>query len=180
MSRIGKQLINLPAGVEVKIDDGVITVKGPKGELKQVIHEKVFIEVNDNVVSFKVEDENDKFQRSLWGLFGSLVSNMIEGVSKGFEKKLEINGVGFNAALNGNKLVLKVGFSHPVEFTIPDGITAKVEANKISISGIDKQLVGEVAAKIRKIKKPEPYKGKGIKYADEQVRRKAGKTAGKA
>jgi large subunit ribosomal protein L6 len=177
MSRVGKQLIEIPSGVEVKITDDLIMVKGPKGELSEKIHPQVTIAVADGAVTVKVDDETNKFSRSLWGLFASLTKNMIIGVTEGYSKQLEINGVGFKATVAGKKLTLNVGFSHPVEFDIPDGIEIKVDGNNIDISGIDKQLVGEVAAQIRKVKKPEPYKGKGIRYSDEQVRRKAGKAA---
>ncbi|MFA6422261.1 MAG: 50S ribosomal protein L6 [Candidatus Buchananbacteria bacterium] len=180
MSRIGKKIINIPDGVDFKIEDGFALVKGPKGLLKQEIHPQVHVNINDKEVSIKVDDETIKSQRSLWGLFGSLLTNMVEGVTKGFEKKLEINGVGMRAAVSGNKLVLNVGFSHPVEYLIPQGIQMTVEANVITVSGIDKQMVGEAAAQIRKIKKVEPYKGKGIRYQGEQVRRKAGKAAAKS
>ena len=180
MSRVGKQLIEISDGVDVKIDGNLIVVKGPKGELTQELHPNVSVDIKDKIVSVKVKDENNKAQRSLWGLFASLIVNMIEGVKNGFSKKLEINGVGFKAAMAGKKLTLNVGFSHPVEFDVPDGIEIKVDGNIIDISGIDKQQVGEVAAQIRKVKKPEPYKGKGIKYIDEHIRRKAGKAAVKA
>jgi large subunit ribosomal protein L6 len=180
MSRIGKQLINIPSGVDFKIDDGFVVIKGPKGELKQFIHPKVTVEAKDGIITVKVQDENDKSQKALWGLYGSLVKNMVTGVTTGFVEKLEINGVGMRAAIAGNKLVLNVGFSHPVEYDIPVGMQITVEGNIIAISGIDKQIVGEIAAQIRKIKKVEPYKGKGIKYVGEQVRRKAGKAAAKS
>jgi len=179
MSRIGKKQIEIPNGVEVKVENGVISVKGTKGLLNQELHPVVSLEINGNVANVKVQDENNKSQRSLWGLFASLVINMITGVTEGFSKKLEINGVGFKANATGKKLILNVGFSHPVEYDAPEGIEIKTEGNAITISGIDKQAVGEVAAQIRKIKKPEPYKGKGIKYADEVIRKKAGKAAGK-
>ncbi len=177
MSRVGKKIILIPAGVEMKTDGSVVVVKGPKGELKQELHPHVSVEIKDGQASVKIKDETDKSQRALWGLFGSLLKNMVIGVTQGFSKKLEINGVGFNAAASGKKLVLKVGFSHQVDFPVVDGIDIKTEGNTITVSGIDKQLVGEVAAQIRKIKKPEPYKGKGIKYAGEQLIRKAGKAA---
>lgn len=180
MSRIGKQLINIPAGVDFKIDNGVIVIKGPKGELRQAGHPKVTVEVVEGNITVKVQDETDKSQKALWGLYGSLVKNMVIGVTTGFVEKLEINGVGMKAASSGNKLTLNVGFSHPVEYNIPEGMQITVEGNIISIGGIDKQIVGEVAAQIRKIKKVEPYKGKGIKYVGEQVRRKAGKAAAKS
>ncbi len=180
MSRIGKQLTAIPAGVELKVEDGVISVKGPKGQLTQKLHPSVSVEKNDKTVSIKVINEADKSQRALWGLFGSLVKNMIIGVTEGYTVKLEINGVGMKAAAAGKKLILNVGFSHPVEYVIPDGTAIAVEGNVISVSGIDKQLVGETAAQIRKIKKVEPYKGKGIKYVGEKYIKKAGKAAAKA
>ena len=180
MSRIGKQLTAIPAGVELKVEDGVISVKGPKGQLTQKLHPLVSVEKNDNTVTVKVQNEADKSQRALWGLFGSLIKNMISGVTEGYAVKLEINGVGMKAAVAGNKLVLNVGFSHPVEYAIPAGTAIAVEGNIISVSGIDKQLVGETAAQIRKIKKVEPYKGKGIKYLGEKYIKKAGKAAAKA
>ncbi|MDD5490206.1 MAG: 50S ribosomal protein L6 [Patescibacteria group bacterium] len=176
MSRVGKKLIVIPSGVEVKISDDLIVVKGPKGELQQKIHPWIKIFQEEGKLKITVDDTEEKLGRSLWGLFGSLVSNMVEGVTKGFEKKLEINGIGFKAAVSGKKLVLNVGYSHPVEYALPAGINAAVEKNIITISGADKQLVGKVTAEIRQIRKPEPYKGKGIKYIDEVVRRKAGKT----
>lgn len=177
MSRVGKQLINLPSGVEVELTGRFLTIKGPKGELKQEIHPQVEVNLADRVLTVKVKNENDRSQRALWGLFASLIKNMVKGVTEGFSKQLEINGVGFTASASGDKLNLRVGFSHPVEYKISAGIAIKTEGNLITISGIDKQLVGETAAQIRKIKKPEPYKGKGIKYVDEQIIRKAGKAA---
>jgi len=177
MSRIGKQLIEVPSGVEVKINDDAVVVKGPKGELTQLLHKDVLVELKDNIVTVKVKDEKDNAQKALWGLFASLIKNMISGVSEGFSKQLVITGVGFKAAVAGKTLTLNVGFSHPVEFDIPDGIGIKVEGENITISGADKQLVGEVAAQIRKVKKTEPYKGKGIKYSDEEIKRKVGKAA---
>ena len=180
MSRIGKQLTAVPAGVEVKIENGSISVKGPKGQLTQKLHPLVTVENKGNIISVRVNDETDKSQRALWGLFGSLIKNMIIGVTEGYVVKLEINGVGMKAAVAGKKLVLNVGFSHPVEYDIPEGTAIAVEGNVISVSGIDKQLVGETAAQIRKIKKVEPYKGKGIKYVGEKYIKKAGKAAAKA
>ncbi len=177
MSRIGKQVINIPADVEVKIDGSFIVVKGPKGQLKQELHPKISVMAENNEVRVKVANEQEKSQRALWGLFGSLIKNMIIGVTQGYNKQLAISGVGFTSAVSGKKLILKVGFSHPVEYQIPEGIEIKSENNIITISGIDKQLVGEAAAQIRQIKKPEPYKGKGIKYIEEKIRRKAGKAA---
>lgn len=177
MSRVGKKQIDIPKAVQVKIDGREINVKGPKGELKLIVHPNVLIEQNENAINVNVKDTEDKAERSLWGTSRKLISNMIEGVLNGFEKKLEVNGVGYKVSVSGNKIVLNVGFSHPVNFVLPDGISGAVEKNVITVSGVDKQLVGEIAAQIRKIKKPEPYKGKGIKYADEQIIRKAGKTA---
>lgn len=177
MSRIGKKPITIPQGVEVRIEDGFIKVKGPRGELTQTIHPKIKFEKKDNQLIATVKNSPDKAERALWGLFGSLAQNMVRGVSEGFEKKLEVNGVGYKVALSGNKLTLHVGYSHPVDFQLPESISAEVEKNIITIKGIDKQQVGQIAAEIRAIRKPEPYKGKGIKYLDEVIRRKSGKTA---
>jgi large subunit ribosomal protein L6 len=179
MSRIGKKTIEIPDGVEVKLDGKFLIVKGKKGELKQEIHPKVKIQLEDKKLNVSVSDPLDHNQSALWGLFRSLAYNMVVGVTTGFEKKLEINGVGYKAAAAPKKLTLNVGYSHPVEFALPLGIECKVEKNIITISGADKQVVGEVAANIRKIRKPEPYKGKGIKYLEEVIRRKEGKAAGK-
>jgi len=179
MSRLGKLPIQLPAGTEAKIQDGVLIVKGPKGELKQAVSELVKIEIKDNVITVSVADSTDKKQRSFWGLYWRLVSNMVLGVNEGFEKKLEIHGVGYRAAISGQKLTLTLGYSHPVIFDVPIGITAIVADNVITINGIDKQLVGEIAAQIRKKRKPDVYKNKGIKYADEVLIKKEGKTAAK-
>jgi large subunit ribosomal protein L6 len=177
MSRVGKQPINILEGVNIKTENQNIIIKGIKGELVQKIHPNVKIEQKDKELLISVQKPKDKKQRALWGLFQRLISNMIEGVTKEFEKKLEINGLGYKAEVSGDKLILNVGFSHQVNFNIPKNINIKIEKNIITISGIDKQLVGETAAKIRKIKKPEPYKGKGIKYLDEVIKRKAGKAA---
>jgi len=175
MSRIGKKTIEIPDQVEVKLDGSLIGVKGPKGELSLNIHPKIKIEVKDRAINVLVDKPEDKQQASLWGLFRTLVNNMILGVTVGFKKEMEINGIGFKAQVSGNKLVLNVGFSHSVEYSIPPNIQIAVDKNIITVSGIDKQQVGQVAAEIRAIKKPEPYKGKGIKYIDEVIRRKAGK-----
>jgi len=177
MSRIGKNPIQIPEKVEVKVNDGLIVVKGEQGELKQKIHPQVLVETEDKQVVIKIKNDKDKLQKSLWGTTRQLINNMILGVTQGFEKKLEVNGVGYRVQLNGKLLVLNVGYSHPVEFKVPDGIDISVEKNIITVSGIDKQLVGETAAQIRKVRKPEPYKGKGIKYVDEVIRRKMGKQA---
>lgn len=179
MSRLGKLPIELKEGTQVRLEDGFIIVKGAKGELKQKLHRTVKVEIDGKQIKVTVNNPDNNKEKALWGLFGSLIRNMVKGVEQGFEKKLEINGVGFKASASGKKLTLNVGFSHPVEYSLPEGINASVEGNIITISGFDKQLVGETAAQIRRIKKPEPYKGKGIKYADETIRRKEGKTAAK-
>jgi large subunit ribosomal protein L6 len=177
MSRIGKKLISVPKGVDVKVDQSFVLVKGPKGELKETIHPRVTVISENNEVKITVKDPELKSDKALWGLYGSMIKNMIIGVTVGFGKKLEINGVGYKAALSGEKLVLNLGFSHPVDFPIPKGIAVGIEKNIISISGIDKQLVGAVAAELRALRPPEPYKGKGIKYTDETIVKKAGKAA---
>jgi len=180
MSRLGKLPIELPAGTQVKLEKGFMIVKGPKGELKTKIHEIIKTEITDKEIKLSIDDQTVGKNKALWGLFRSLIKNMVVGVNEAYTKKLEINGVGYKAAVSGDKLTLNVGYSHPVIYNLPTGIKAEVQANVIIINGIDKQLVGEVSAQIRKIRKPEPYKGKGIKYSDEILRRKAGKTAGKA
>src|SRR3989339_1512927 len=182
MSRIGKKPISIPKDVTITITDGLIKVKGPKGELKKEIHKAVKIEEGvsesgEREIKITVKSPEDKNERALWGLFRALVQNMVVGVVEGYQKQLEINGVGYRVSAQGKKLVLEVGFSHPVNFELPEGIEAKVEKNVITISGAGKDEVGQVAANIRKIRKPEPYKGKGIKYVGEQIRRKAGKAA---
>lgn len=179
MSRLGKLPIELPTGTQAKIDGEFIIVKGPKGELKTKLSNLVDVKIDEKEITVSIKDFKDKKERSFWGLYRSLINNMVLGVNEGFEKKLEINGVGYRAQASGKKITLNVGFSHPVEYDLPDGITAEVEGNVITINGIDKQLVGEVASQIRKIKKPEPYKGKGIKYIDEIIQKKEGKTAAK-
>ncbi|MDD4367035.1 MAG: 50S ribosomal protein L6 [Eubacteriales bacterium] len=181
MSRIGIRPIDLPAGVEVKVDDkNVVTVKGPKGELQEKISKLIKIEQKDGVLNIK-RDTDEKEDRSQHGLARSLISNMVEGVTKGFEKKLELQGVGYKAEKKGNKLVLNIGYSHPVELEDPKEITTEVpEATKITVKGVSKQAVGNYAADIRAWRKPEPYKGKGIRYEGEYVRRKEGKAGVKA
>jgi large subunit ribosomal protein L6 len=178
MSRIGKQPVEIPSGVEVDVGDGnVVTVRGPRGELSQTMHPTMRIVKEDGVV--RVERPDDLgFSRSLHGLTRSLLANMVEGVTNGFEKRLQIVGVGYRAALKGKDLELQLGYSHVVPIPQPDGIEFEVPApNQIVVRGIDKQQVGEVAANIRKVRKPEPYKGKGIRYENEYVRKKAGKAA---
>ena len=175
MSKIGKQPINIPSGITLSVnDDNEIVVKGPKGELMRKIDPKMSIKVKDNQVIVSVKN-NSKKNYAIWGLYRTLIANMIEGVEKEFEKKLEIQGVGYKAIQKGNNLELSLGFSHLIEFKAPEGIEFNVEKNIITITGIDKQLVGQIAADIRSKKKPEPYKGKGIRYLGEQVRRKVGK-----
>lgn len=177
MSRLGKLPIILPPNTSAQLADGWLTVKGPKGELKIELVPAVQATITDGQISITVSNPDNGRERALWGLFRSLIKNMVEGVTVGWQRQLEINGVGYKVAAAGNKLNFSLGFSHPVEFPLPDGISAQVEGNKITISGIDKQLVGETAAQIRRLRPPEPYKGKGIKYVEEVIRRKAGKTA---
>jgi len=177
MSRIGKQAITIPNGVTVTINGSMVVVKGPKGELKQEVHPVVKVTTSDKELILSVVRPDEKEEKSVWGLMRTLIANMIVGVTEGFFKKLEVIGVGYKVVVTGKKLVLNVGYSHPVEMTLPEGIEGKVEKNTLTISGIDKQLVGEISAQIRRVRKPEPYKGKGIRYIDEVVRRKAGKTA---
>lgn len=176
MSRIGKQAIKIPAGVEITIQGSLVVVKGAKGQLEKTFDEVINIEKKENEIIVSPKRETETSQ-ALWGLTRALIANMATGVSEGFSKKLEIHGVGYRAAVQGKKLVLNVGFSHPVEVEAPEGIDFAVEKNIIIVSGIDNQLIGKVAAEIREFRKPEPYKGKGIRYEGEAVRRKAGKKA---
>lgn len=175
MSRIGKMPVTVPSGVSIDIDGRSVKVKGPKGELNRDFNERVSISVDEgDAIVERVDDSRES--RALHGLSRALLANMVEGVSDGFKKELEIVGVGYRAALKGRDLEMQLGFSHPVSYSAPDGITFEVpEATKIVITGIDKELVGQVAANIRKIRPPEPYKGKGVRYAGEHIRRKAGK-----
>lgn len=179
MSRLGKLPIEIPEGVELKLDKEILIVKGSKGELQQNILPVIDVIIKDKQVIIKPKDLEAKKVNAFWGLTWSLVRNMVIGVSEGFEKKLEINGVGYRATVSEKKIDFNLGYSHPIVFNLPEGIKAVLEGKVLTISGIDKQAVGEVAAKIRKLRKPEPYKGKGIKYLDEIIRRKAGKTAAK-
>lgn len=179
MSRIGKKTLIIPAGVEVTLSASYVTVKGPKGDLSQKLHDKIEINIEGDTLRVNRKDET-QLARSVHGLYRTLVSNMIEGVTKGYEKKLEIVGVGYRVAMKGKDLDLSLGFSHPVLLTPPEGIEYAVEGQqKIVVKGIDKQKVGQIAADIRKIRKPEPYKGKGIRYEGERIVRKAGKTGKK-
>lgn len=177
MSRVGKKQINIPNDVQVKVNGRQICVSGKNGKLELNVHPSILVEQNENTIIINAQNPDDKYEKSLWGTTRKLIANMIDGVSRGFEKRLEVNGIGYKVAVSGNKLILNVGFSHSVNFILPDGISVVIEKNIIILSGADKQLVGEIAAQIRKIKKPEPYKGKGIKYLNEQIVRKAGKTA---
>ncbi len=176
MSRIGKLPVAIPSGVKVSLDGNMMTVAGPKGSLSQSLHERMTIAVETDQV--KVSRPSDSKQDSaLHGLTRALINNMVVGVTVGFKKDLEINGVGYRAEIAGKVLTLSLGYSHPVVYQLPDGIDVQIEKQtKLSVTGIDKQLVGSAAAKIRSYRKPEPYKGKGIKYADERIMRKAGKT----
>jgi len=177
MSRIGKLPIKIEDDVKVNLNDHTLEVKGPKGTLEQKIHSHISLDIKDDEILVKVRNPKEKKDRALWGLFRVLINNMVQGVKEGFEKKLEINGVGYKAKVSGNKLTLNLGYSHPIEYSFPEDIEIKVDKNIISVAGPDRQKVGQVAAEIRSFRKPEPYKGKGIKYADEVIRRKAGKAA---
>ena len=178
MSRIGKLPIDVPSGVEVKLNADAVEVKGPKGALSIPTHPKLKFELEDGKLTLtRVDDSREA--KAQHGLRRSLLANNILGVTKGFEKTLEVVGVGYKVQVQGKTVLLSVGFSHQVDFALPQGVEAKAEGSKLTISGIDKQLVGETAAKIRRIRPPEPYKGKGIKYVDEQIRRKAGKSGAK-
>jgi len=179
MSRIGKQPIPITKGVEVTINGDMATVKGPKGILERRIHKKIGVEINGENLLITARD-NLRETRALHGLFGALFKNMVTGVTKGFEKALEIVGVGYRAELKGRTVIFNLGYSNPINFELPDGIDANVEKNKVVLAGIDKELLGRTAAKIRSLRPPEPYKGKGVKYADEMIRRKAGKAGATA
>ncbi len=186
MSRIGKKPVILPAGVTAELNGNHLVVKGPKGSLELDIHPKVQVTSENNEIVVNVAKQEDKREKALWGLSRSLVQNVVDGVTTGFTKQLDVVGVGFKAEVRGTTLVLNLGFSHAIDFEIPAGVEVKVEKDPakvtilqyqttITLTGIDKQLVGQVAANIRELKKPEPYKGKGIKYSDETIIRKAGK-----
>jgi large subunit ribosomal protein L6 len=180
MSKIGKLPVNIPAGVKVDLQKGnELKVTGPKGSLSRQLHESMTIDVKDNAIEVKRPSESRK-HKALHGLTRTLVYNMVAGVTQGFSRELEMVGVGYRAEMRGPMLILHAGYSHPVLLRPPEGVTIQVEAkeNKITVSGIDKELVGATAAKIRSVRRPEPYKGKGIKYVDETIRRKAGKAAG--
>lgn len=177
MSRIGKQPIVIPNGVTVTVDGSQVAVVGPKGKLSLAVHPLVHVATEGSQLTVAVSDVEDRQQRSLWGLSRTLLNNMVQGVTVGFSKKLELVGVGYKVAVAGRKITMSLGFSHPVEINLPEGVTAEAEKTTLTLSGIDKQMVGEIAAQIRRLRKPEPYKGKGIRYVGEVVRRKAGKAA---
>lgn len=176
MSRIGRRPVQIPDGVTVSIETSHVTVKGPKGELQLELHPKVSVAQEENMLQV-TPTSTDKAARALQGLTARLLANLLVGVSEGFSRALELQGVGYRAALQGKTLVLNVGYSHPVNIEAPEGIELQVQKNVITVSGIDRQRVGQVAAEIRRVRPPEPYKGKGIRYVGEQVRRKAGKAA---
>jgi len=179
MSRVGKKPISVPDKTKLTYNDRTLTVEGEKGILTRSIHHAMDLQIGDGVIQV-IGDSNDRIHRSLQGLTRSLVANMVTGVNQGFEKVLEITGIGYRSELKGNQIVFNLGYSHPIEFDVPDGIAVSIErGNIIRLSGIDKEKVGHVAAAIRRLRPPEPYKGKGIKYAGERIRKKAGKTGAK-
>ncbi len=181
MSRIGKKPILIPAGVDVNIQGSLVSVKGSKGSLSQTVHENVTATLGEldgaACVNIAVKSPDAVGDRAQWGTARANISNMVTGVTTGFTRALEINGVGFRVSVQGRKVLMNLGFSHDVEFLMPEGVAGTVEKNVLTLSGIDRQVVGETAARIRKLRRPEPYKGKGIKYTDEVIRRKAGKAA---
>ena len=176
-SRVGKKVISLPKGVELKMTGNTITAKGPKGELSAEVLPGISMSVEDGEATIK-QASTERSAKAVHGLSRALVNNLVVGVSQGFSKTLEIIGTGYRAQVAGNKLTLNLGFSHPIEYPLPKGITATVDGNRLTVSGIDKSVVGQVAAELREFRPPEPYKGKGVRYVDEYVRRKAGKSAG--
>ena len=183
MSRVGNNPIQIPAGVDIKVADNTVTVKGPKGELKEKIHPEMIVETEDGSISVKRPSEQ-KRHKSMHGLYRTLINNMVVGVSEGYTKEMEVIGVGYKAEAKGNILELALGFSHPIVMVLPPEINVETEtkrgaAPQIKLTGIDKQLIGQIAAKIRELRPPEPYKGKGIRFKGEEVRRKACKAAGK-
>ncbi len=177
MSRIAKQPIPIPAGTEVTLANGVLTVKGPKGTLTRPVKDDVVIVIDGGTVTLSPKNESDIFSRALWGTYASHVKNMLAGVTTPYVKKLILEGVGFKSEVKGKDLALALGFSHPVSVSIPEGLTVTAEKNVITITGIDKEQVGQFAASVRAMKKPEPYKGKGFRYEGEVIRRKQGKKA---
>ena len=175
MSKIGKKPIQVPQGVSIEIVDAIVKIKGPKGEQSIPLHRHVQVAVEDGAAMVTVKNPDDRRQRALWGTFRALIENAAQGSASGWKKQLEIQGVGYKAASAGQKLTLNLGFSHPIEFVVPAGLAVRVEKNIITIEGHDRQAVGQFAARVRSLRKPEPYKGKGIRYVGEVVRRKAGK-----
>lgn len=176
MSRVGKKPIAIPDKTKVSLSGGVLTIQGEKGTLTRTIHPDVQVKVEDSVLTVSV-DRRDKKTRALWGMTRAIVANMVTGVSRGFERVLEINGIGYRAESRGNSIVFHLGYSHPIEYSLPEGINAQIDRNIIRLSGINKELLGFTASTIRGLRPPEPYKGKGVKYAEEKIMRKAGKTA---
>jgi len=176
MSRVGKKPIEISDKIKISFTDRVLTVSGEKGSLSRTIHPAVNLNIDENSLSVSI-DTMDKKTRSLWGMTRALIANMVTGVSQGFERSLEINGIGYRAELKGKNIEFNLGYSHPIDFSLPEGIAANVEKNVIKLSGIDKDLLGYTASTIRSLRPPEPYKGKGVKYAEEYIQRKAGKTA---
>ncbi|HEY5588307.1 MAG TPA: 50S ribosomal protein L6 [Candidatus Paceibacterota bacterium] len=177
MSRIGKQTVIIPAGTEAKLSGTIFSVKGPKGSLTRDFPGEVTLHINGNEITFTPNKQNDRTVNSLWGTYASHVKNMVIGVNEGYSKKLILEGVGFKSEVVGNMLNLALGFSHPVKIAIPTGLTVTAEKNNVTVTGIDKELVGSFTASVRANKKPEPYKGKGFRYSDEVIRRKQGKKA---
>ena len=176
MSRVGKKPIEIPKKVKITYSDHVLSVQGEKGILTRSIHPDVRLDIDETFLTVSI-DLMDKKTRSLWGMTRALIANMVTGVSKGFERDLEINGIGYRAELKGNNIEFNLGYSHPIDFPLPQGISAKIDKNIIKLIGFDKELLGYTASTIRALRPPEPYKGKGVKYAEEHIQRKAGKTA---
>lgn len=178
MSRVGKKPISIPDNAKISYDNRVITVQGEKGTLKRTVHPDVDLKIEDKILSVTLDKET-RINKALQGLTRSLIANMITGVSKGFDRQLEINGIGYRAELKGKSIVFNLGYSHPINFDLPDGVSATVDKTIVKLTGIDKELLGHTAAAIRRLRPPEPYKGKGIKYLEERIQRKAGKTGTK-
>ncbi|RJP85008.1 MAG: 50S ribosomal protein L6 [Desulfobacteraceae bacterium] len=176
MSRVGKKPIGIPEKVKITYENNVLSVQGEKGILTRTIHPDVQLNIEKTLLTVSI-DLMDKKTRSLWGMTRAVISNMVTGVSKGFERDLEINGIGYRAELKGNSIEFNLGYSHPIDFPLPEGISAKIDKNVIKLSSFDKELLGFTASTIRALRPPEPYKGKGVKYAEEHIQRKAGKTA---
>ena len=177
MSRIGKQIFPIPSNVTVVLDGGTLNIKGPKGSLSRSIRDEIEFVVENDTISVRPVSSG-RFARSLWGTYASHVRNMVQGVTEGYSKQLEVHGIGYRSEMKGDTLELRVGYSHPVCLPVPEGLKAEVKDNTITISGADKEAVGQFAAQIRRVRKPEPYKGKGIRYTGEVVRRKQGKKTG--